>query len=705
MMCSVMTSVKSRKPQRNSTQRTVLNATPKDCTWEISHGISFSKTTSPLHEPSLLQKRDLEERPPIALPRQVKGGLPAATRNLGSPTGRSNERGFKAQLHHPRSTLQREGAVEENIPATATQQEPPSRHITMPGAFPVTARVVVATTTSQSLPPAINRSLSAKAASFSPAAKKSSKSTESYAAGMNILGAPVEVQGNDQVDPKRTSNDANLKPGKSITSGLWSIFGHFLPGRKDTTLSLAANTSEVQSSTAIEDAIAKKDDPKPASIVEIPPSHGPKGYFVPRKIIEKLTESMKLQQLYWRSSMYRGPADQKVIVHYCKNLEKSEEIAKMFLHDEVLGFDLEWKPNARPSDGIRKNVALVQLANEERVALFHIARFGKGDGIDDLVPPTLKLLMESPNITKVGVNVKGDCTRLRNNMKMEPRGLFELSHMHKLVQYSTGKGTCLSKRLVSLANQAEEHLGLPLWKGEVRGSDWSQDLNMEQVQYAASDSYAGLQIFYTLDAKRLALDEVPPRPAHAELNLPIRLAAGDTYETADEQDVVADSKSPEVPPSSSEAGSLSNPDSMRDLTQDIANVSINPPNTSATPRVPERPVAPKASPAPEIQAANGWVAQWRSNQPSDAKGKAYPAALRAYALWHVQGCDCITAAALLRDPPLKESSVAAYILDAIMLEGLPFDSGRTSEVTTSLPDRLQSKAKRFFKSRESHIQG
>ena len=35
---------------------------------------------------------------------------------------------------------------------------------------------------------------------------------------------------------------------------------------------------------------------------------------------------------------------------------------------------------------------------------------------------------------------------------------------------------------------------------------------------AASDSYAGLQLFHRMEAKRIALHPVPPRPAYAELN-------------------------------------------------------------------------------------------------------------------------------------------------------------------------------------------
>ena len=51
---------------------------------------------------------------------------------------------------------------------------------------------------------------------------------------------------------------------------------------------------------------------------------------------------------------------------------------------------------------------------------------------------------------------------------------------------------------------------------------------------AASDSYAALQLYYILEAKRSALEPTPPRPAHVELNLEIRLADGQTVDTSDQ---------------------------------------------------------------------------------------------------------------------------------------------------------------------------
>ncbi|MCJ1357329.1 MAG: hypothetical protein MMC33_007325 [Icmadophila ericetorum] len=250
-------------------------------------------------------------------------------------------------------------------------------------------------------------------------------------------------------------------------------------------------------------------------------------YTIPEiKLREAMLASRTTKAAYWRYSLYEK-GGQKVRVHYCKSLETTERVAKLFLDQDVIGFDMEWKPQATGTDGIKKNVSLIQFASEERVALFHIAKYAK-DEIQDLVSPTLRQIMENPGITKVGVGVKADCTRLLKHLKIQAAGIFELSHLYKLLKFLTGDLPKVDKRLIGLAQQVEEHLQLPLWKGEVRASAWNQDLNYEQIQYAASDSYAGLKLFHVLEVKRKSLSPIPPRPEHAELNLPIRTASGET---------------------------------------------------------------------------------------------------------------------------------------------------------------------------------
>ncbi|MCJ1404997.1 hypothetical protein MMC11_008223 [Xylographa trunciseda] len=399
--------------------------------------------------------------------------------------------------------------------------------------------------------------------------------------------------------------------------------------------------------------------------------HTPLSYQIPEaKLKEAMLASRSTGPAYWQYSLYENSVGERVKVHYCKSKQTTESIAKWFLDKEVIGFDIEWKPNAQYSDGIRKNVSLIQLASEERIALFHIAKFSQGDTLSDLLAPTLKAIMEDPKISKVGVSVKSDCTRLRRSLGIEARGLFELSHLYKLVKYSANEAKKIDKKLVALAKQVEEHLQLPLWKGDVRSSDWSQPLNYQQIQYAASDSYAGLQLYDVMEGKRKALEPTPPRPEHAELDLPIRLATGEKINTAEEPD-----------PSIETASTADTPlPGIEEMARDFLQISIEDKdeNKLSKKQYSGRPF--------EIIKAETWIRKWRSELPQPKGSKAGLASLRAYSLWHHQALEVLDAASLLRNPPLQNSTVASYILEAIRIENLPYESTRLSGLFKHLPE-------------------
>ncbi|KAH6686303.1 ribonuclease H-like domain-containing protein [Plectosphaerella plurivora] len=253
---------------------------------------------------------------------------------------------------------------------------------------------------------------------------------------------------------------------------------------------------------------------------------------------------------FWSYKLYRGPVDDdgketNVTVHYCTSKETMERVCELFVGEEVLGFDLEWKPSATRQAPAKDNCSLIQIASPSRIALFHVAFF-TGTDVDDLVAPTFKELMENPEVRKAGVNVKGDSTRLRNYLGIDMQGAFELSHMYKLVRYSETRSDLINRRLVALGTQVKDCLGLPMFKDlDVRRSDWShRRLNMKQIYYSASDAYAGLQLYHVLDEMRQAMKPTPPRPHHLELNLPIRLAEPEVEESeediVDSSDVAAD---------------------------------------------------------------------------------------------------------------------------------------------------------------------
>ncbi|KAI4841383.1 hypothetical protein E4T44_07820, partial [Aureobasidium sp. EXF-8845] len=123
-----------------------------------------------------------------------------------------------------------------------------------------------------------------------------------------------------------------------------------------------------------------------------------------------LMASKTSQAAFWRYSLYKSPSGEKPRLHYCTKFEQAEQIAKSFAGEQVIGFDIEWEMGSTVAKGsIKNNVSLIQIACEDRIALFQVALFA-GDRIEELMPPSLKAILESPDVLKTGVNISGDFT-------------------------------------------------------------------------------------------------------------------------------------------------------------------------------------------------------------------------------------------------------------------------------------------------------
>lgn len=155
----------------------------------------------------------------------------------------------------------------------------------------------------------------------------------------------------------------------------------------------------------------------------------------------------------WSHIMYQSITDtgaiDRVRVHCCTSKHTMEYVCQnYFVGEPVLGFDLEWSALASRASGPCDNVSLIQLASPSQIAILHVALFPH----DDLVAPTFRRIMEDPAVTKVGVHIQANCTRLNNHLGFRARGLLELSHLHKLVKYvAAGRPDRVNKILVSLS--------------------------------------------------------------------------------------------------------------------------------------------------------------------------------------------------------------------------------------------------------------
>ncbi|KAG6356576.1 hypothetical protein INS49_014449 [Diaporthe citri] len=459
---------------------------------------------------------------------------------------------------------------------------------------------------------------------------------------------------------------------------------------------------------------SKKEEPQPATADRPPsgPPFTPLDYKIPEESFNAAVKAVEgTPESFWSYAMYRGPggdeggreAEKKVTVHYCISAHTAERVLQQyFLNETVLGFDLEWSIEGYKTDSPQKNVSLVQLASQSRVALLQVALFSsKGQ----LVPPTLKRIMEDSGITKTGVWIKGDCTRLRKYLGIESRGVFELSHLFRQVKYTrNGRHDLINKRLVSLADQVKETMHLPMFKGQdVRSSDWSKALRMDQIVYSASDAYAAVHLYAMLNHQREKLDPMPPLPFHVELNQPIPLAPGLESSSSDETDNAED-EDEEL----REAGygvSTLTAEQLKALVETVQieagegdsndSKAITEATKAAKPKSRSTASAKQPTPQkdPKIIAAETWLLEYRATRP-DGKTKAGPAALRAYFIWHANDDLSVDSIAqLLRDPPLQLLTVCNYILGAIKAERLAYDRVRLRQVLDLYP---QDVAQRRF---------
>ena len=408
---------------------------------------------------------------------------------------------------------------------------------------------------------------------------------------------------------------------------------------------------------------------------------------------------------FYSHSLYRGPGrlgpDSPVTVHYCRSTATTERVcAQHFLNQPILGFDLEWMANASREDRPKDNVSLVQLATSSRIGLFHVAIFQEEETAD-LIPPTLKEILQNPCVIKCGVWILGDFYRLKEYFNLDPRGAIELSHYHNLITHcKLGNKGKVPKRGAKLADQVEQALGLPMYKGmDVRGSIWSDQLKLDQIRYAASDAYAGLQLFAVYEEERKKLHPCPPRPPLAELGSSIK-TTGDDGISVDEEIALVEA----------EEGFVTDSEGFLDDKQTSTRTRRTRETTTAA-KMPKRASdvllestlsgepseqvprkgSKRSNPCllnPQVAEATKWAENFR-NEHSNLSPLSRVSQLRSYRLWITDSSLTMYGlAALLRDPPLSPQTVANYVLSVVSHhseavsqgQGLPVDKERFLEV-------------------------
>ena len=156
-----------------------------------------------------------------------------------------------------------------------------------------------------------------------------------------------------------------------------------------------------------------------------------------------------------------------------------------------------------------RKTATIQLARDNLVYIFQL-RYCCKDYEKGKLEPALEQLLKDDSIRKVGLNIKGDATKLKTDFNIKIAAITELNDLGKQVFPSERQNWSL-QRLALWA--CRRHLSKNVAH---RFCDWeAQQLSQEEVAYAAADAAAGLQIYRSLSAPKKP--EPPPTSMQAKI--------------------------------------------------------------------------------------------------------------------------------------------------------------------------------------------
>ncbi|XP_037891568.1 exonuclease 3'-5' domain-containing protein 2-like [Glossina fuscipes] len=177
------------------------------------------------------------------------------------------------------------------------------------------------------------------------------------------------------------------------------------------------------------------------------------------------------------------------ILGFCfenRNRKKCDKIVntlrKHCKHYKVLGFDCEGVSTERNA------VALLQLASPNGFCgLFRLS------GMSD-IPKSLQTLLEDQEIIKVGVDAAQDAQKLQEDYGIHVASTFDVRHLSVMIG-------CRPWGLKKLS-QLVLNVNFTKYRNEVSSNWEAGQLSEEQINYAANDAFASVEIFKHL-ANRL----------------------------------------------------------------------------------------------------------------------------------------------------------------------------------------------------------
>lgn len=151
-----------------------------------------------------------------------------------------------------------------------------------------------------------------------------------------------------------------------------------------------------------------------------------------------------------------------------------------------LSFDMEWPFDKATS--LASQTSIVQLASAEVIYIVKLVEMKS-------VPKELVRVLEDESIIKTGVAISADAKKFYRDFGYQMRNCVELSSVAKQVEKEVWEGRTT---LIALRDLCRIYLRRRLKKDkDLRGSEWDAAiLSREQIEYAASDAYVGLELLH-----------------------------------------------------------------------------------------------------------------------------------------------------------------------------------------------------------------
>ena len=151
---------------------------------------------------------------------------------------------------------------------------------------------------------------------------------------------------------------------------------------------------------------------------------------------------------------------------------------------EVVGFDIEWKPQfvSKKKGGVENKTAVLQLGVESSCLVLHLRNM-------KAPPKLLSSILNDKKILKVGSGILQDVAKLKRDKGLTCKGLVDTQKMAKSL------GTASQK--LGLKALAEHFFGINVEKPKsISRSNWEKyPLTIRQIHYAALDAWIGFKLY------------------------------------------------------------------------------------------------------------------------------------------------------------------------------------------------------------------